>query len=413
MKIVDVQVETFRAKSWLGADEHGHQIPGREHEIAHPLIRIVTDDGAEGFCLPYQQLVPTDRYALEGEASSAPGKPMPDPKHDPIQGVVEKVIKPLLIGEDPMAREKIHNKLWVLQRSSKRLTDRLVCFIDLALWDLAGRALGQPVYKLIGGHRTKVKAYASTMVGDRIEGGLNTPEAFADFAEQCKRRGYQAFKLHTWGARTWTESTISASPDPRRDIEACRAVRERVGDGMELMLDPYHYYHREQALYLGRELEKLNFTWLEEPMDEYSISSYAWLAERLDIPVIGPETVRGGLASRAEWIVRRASDISRAGVMNVGGLTPLLKVIGLCQAFGVRLELHSPGPGNLHAMAAMTIPGEYYERGLLHPFLDYDHVPDWLHSSIEPMDEAGYVQVPQRPGLGWDIDFDYIREHRI
>src|SRR5690606_38962778 len=138
-----------------------------------------------------------------------------------------------------------------------------------------------------------------------------------------------------------------------------------------------------------------------------------WLSERLDIPVVGPETVRGGLASRAEWIVRKASDISRAGVMNVGGLTPLLKVIGLCQAFGVRLELHSPGPGNLHAMAAMTIPGEYYERGMLHPFLDYDHVPDWLNASIEPMDEQGYVQVPQGPGLGWDINFDYIREHRL
>lgn len=415
MKIVDVKVDMFRAKSWLGTAEDGHQIPGREREIAHPLIRIITDEGAEGYHIPYQQLIPTERFALPGKASAAsPGKPPePDPKHDPIQGVVEKVIKPLLIGEDPMAREKIHNKLWVMQRSSKRLTDRLVCFIDLALWDLAGRALNQPVYKLLGGHRTKVKAYASTMVGDDIEGGLNSPEAFADYAESCRKRGYQAFKLHTWAERTWTASTIAASPDPKRDIAACRAVRERVGDGMDLMLDPYHFYTREQALYLGRELEKLNFVWLEEPMDEYSMSSYIWLAERLDIPVIGPEVYKGKLASRAEWIVRKASDICRAGVMNVGGLTPLMKVVGLCEAFGVRLELHSPGPGNLHAMAAMTIPGEYYERGLLHPFLDYDHVPEWLHSSVEYMDDEGYVHVPDKPGLGWDIHFDYIRDHRL
>ena len=90
-------------------------------------------------------------------------------------------------------------------------------------------------------------------------------EAYADFALKCKARGYTAFKLHTW------QPPMPGAPDPKRDVAACAAVREAVGDDMALMLDSFHYYSREEALYLGKELEKLNFYWLEEPMDEHSI----------------------------------------------------------------------------------------------------------------------------------------------
>jgi L-alanine-DL-glutamate epimerase-like enolase superfamily enzyme len=197
------------------------------------------------------------------------------------------------------------------------------------------------------------------------------------------------------------------------DVAACRAVRERVGDDMVLMLDPYHYYSREEALYIGRELEKLGFYWFEEPMDEHSISSYVWLAEQLDIPIVGPETAEGKMYTRAEWIVRGASDISRGGVWDVGGITPLMKIVHLCESFGVRMEVHGGGAGNLHVLCAMGIPGEYYERGLLHPFLDYEEPPPWLHEIVDPMDDEGYVHVSQRPGLGLNINFDYIEAHTI
>jgi L-alanine-DL-glutamate epimerase-like enolase superfamily enzyme len=77
------------------------------------------------------------------------------------------------------------------------------------------------------------------------------------------------------------------------------------------------------------------------------------------------------------------------------------------------MEVHGGGVGNLHVLCAMGIPGEYYERGLLHPFLDYDQPPPWLHELVDPLDDQGYVHVSQRPGLGLDIDFDYIREHTL
>ena len=206
---------------------------------------------------------------------------------------------------------------------------------------------------------------------------------------------------------------IAWAPDPNMDIAACTAVREAVGDDMDLMLDCYHFYSRADALHIGRALEELGYYWFEEPMDEFSTSSYVWLADQLDIPVVGPETADGKMYTRAEWLARGAADISRGGVSDVGGITPLMKVVHLCEAFNVQMEVHGGGPGNLHALCAMNYPGKYYERGLLHPHVDYEEVEPWLHSKTDPMDADGNVHVSQQPGLGWDINWDYIDAHTV
>lgn len=412
MKIADVRVDTFHAKMWAASDTHGHIMPVPGVDSTQSLLRIITDDGAEGYCLSTHKYGhPTDRFNVpkKSEYSVKPaGK-----KSGSAWDVITRVVKPIIIGEDPFCRERIFNKLYQIQRGSSALNDNILSAVDLALWDLAGNVTGLPVYKLLGGHRTRIKAYASTMVGDSYEGGLDSPQAFADYAADCKNQGYKAYKLHTWNTTEWDSSTMVAKPDPKRDIEACRAVREKVGDDMVLMLDCFHMYDRQDSLYIGKELEKLNYAWLEEPMDEYNVSSYTWLCENLNIPVCGPEVFKGKLYSRAEWITNKACDICRAGVTDVGGLTPLMKIIHLCEAFGIPIDLHSAGLGTLHALAAMTVPGEYYERGLLHPFLDYEAAPPWLNSIIDPMDKDGYVHVPEKPGLGWDINFDYIKSNLI
>lgn len=377
MRIADVRVESFWYKSRTVRDSHGHVHPGPEHDAKQTLLRIITDEGIEG-------------YAFGANPE-----------------VVEHIVRPMLVGQDPFYREKLWQELMKRQRLHwGAIPDSQVAVVDLALWDLAGRVVNLPVHKLLGASRDKVLAYASTMCGDEFDGGLNTPEAYGRFALECKARGYKAFKLHTW------QPPIPGAPDVKRDVAACAAVREAVGDDMVLLFDGYHYYSRQEALYLGRELEKLNFYWLEEPMDEHSTSSYAWLADQLDIPILGPETAEGKLQTRAEWIVRGASDISRGGVWDVGGITPLIKTVHLCEAFGMEMEVHMGGVGNLHVLCAMGIPGKFYERGLLHPFLDYEQPDPWLKEIVDPMDEEGYVHVSQKPGLGMEIDFDYIHEHR-
>jgi L-alanine-DL-glutamate epimerase-like enolase superfamily enzyme len=311
------------------------------------------------------------------------------------------------LGEDPFYRERIWQRLKERQRLHLGLlSDKVLSAVDQALWDLAGRALNLPVYRLLGGFRDRVPAYASTMCGDDLPGGLNTPEAYARFALDCKARGYTAFKMHTW------MPPLPGSPNVRRDLAACAAVREAVGPDMILMLDAFHYYSREEALRLGRGLEKLNFYWIEEPMDEHSTSSYVWLANQLDLLICGPETAEGKMQTRAEWILRGASDISRGGVGDLGGITPLVKTAHLCEAFGMRMEVHGSGTANLHALCSMGIPGEFYERGLLHPFYDYDATPPWLLAPVDPLDADGCVHVSPLPGLGMQINFEYIAENR-
>lgn len=379
MKITDIKVRVFRHISRQVKDSDGHSHPGDAHTVRQALLTIVTDDGTEGHCFSPVQVVRP--YLVNG------------------------FLKHVLIGQDPFHRERLWQELAHWQRgSTSQLTDRTLAVVDMALWDLAGRKLGMPVYKLIGAYRDKVPAYGSTMCGDEMEGGLATPEDYGRFAEQLIKRGYKAIKLHTW------MKPVSFAPDTRMDAKACAAVREAVGPDVPLMLDAYHGYSRSDALWLGRALQDLGYYWYEEPMNEYSISSYAWLAANLDIPVIGPETADGKLHTRAEWIRAGACDVSRTGVNDVGGISPSMKIVHLAESFGMDCEIHGGGSGNLAVCAAQK-NGRWYERGLLHPFYDYDAVPEYLHALPDAMDEEGYVHLSQEPGLGDDINFDYIDDN--
>lgn len=379
MKIVDLRVCRFRYLSDRARDSEGHEHPGPAHEAFESLLTIETDAGAKGHAFG----------------------PVP-------RGVLEAVVKPLLAGRDPDARELLWQQLRERQRLNlATLGDRILAVVDCALWDLAGRAAGKPVHRLLGAARERVSAYASTMCGDDAPGGLDSPQAYAAFAVECRRRGYPAFKLHTW------QPPFPGAPNARRDAAACAAVREAVGPGVPLMLDPYHYYSREDALYLARELERLDFAWMEEPMDEHSLSSYAWLCENTSLPICGPETAEGRLQARAEWIRAGACDIVRGGVADVGGITPLIKIAHLAEAFGMGMEVHSGGAASLQVLGAMGIPGRFYERGLLHPAVDYERPLPWLRRLVDPMDADGFVPVPQLPGLGMDIDFDYIEANAV
>lgn len=374
MKITDIELIHFTYRSRMVRDDEGHSHPGPEHDATATITHIVTDEGIDG-------------YSMGGSPAMLP------------------TVRQVLVGQDPLYRERHWQKLRQFQRmQGASLHDRNLAAIDLALWDLAGRATNLPVYKLLGAYRDRVPAYASSMCGDDLPNGLGSPEAYADFAEACVAQGYKAFKLHTWMA--------PYGPDYRRDVAACAAVRERVGPDIHLMLDCHHDYSRMEALYIGHALEELDFHWFEEPMNESSMSSYIWLSEQLDIPVVGPETAGGQFYNRAEWIVHHASDISRYDVA-LGGLTPLMKCIHLCEAHGVALEVHGGGHGNLHALGAMGIPGEYYERGLLHPLYDYEAAQPWLRTRVDAIDADGCVHMPEGPGLGWDFDWDFIERHRI
>jgi len=377
MKIDNINVTVFKYPSQRTSDSEGHSHPGPEKEASMAMLTIRTEDGCEGYSFgPPEVLRP---YVIEQYARKA------------------------MLGKNAFDREAIWENLYHRQRgSAQQLTDRAFALMEQALWDWAGRKLGLPVRKLLGSYRDAVPAYGSTMCGDDLEGGLSTPEEYARFAERLVARGYKGIKLHTW------MPPVSFAPDPKMDVRACQAVREAVGPDIALMLDGYHWYSRTDAYYIGKELQKLNFAWFEEPMEEESLESYQWLSANLDIPVLGPESLAGKHLSRAAWASQGACDILRAGVQGVGGIAPCLKVAHTAEAFGMNCEVHGNGAANL-AVVAVIKNCAWYERGLLHPFLDYDAPPAYLKSIVDPMDENGIVRMTDRPGLGEDIDFDYIR----
>ncbi|ATU92831.1 mandelate racemase family protein [Phyllobacterium zundukense] len=381
MKITDVSVRRFGHTTHRHADSAGHAHPGPAHKVELALLTIATDDGSEGHCFSPVEIV----------------RPH----------VIDKFVKKVLLGQDPFDRERLWQDLAHWQRgSAAQLTDRTLAIIDCALWDLAGRKLGIPVHKLIGSYRDKVPAYGSIMCGDELEGGLATPEDYGRFAETLVKRGYKGIKLHTW------MPPVSWAPDVKMDIKACAAVREAVGPDIHLMLDAFHWYSRTEALELGRGLEKLGFAWIEEAMDEQSTASYTWLAENLDIPVLGPESAGGKHYNRAEWITSKACDILRTGVHDVGGISPALKTMHLAESFGMNCEVHGNGAPNL-IITAVSKNVRWYERGLLHPFLEYDDGFEYLNTLADPMDENGFVHLSDKPGLGEDINFDFINDNLV
>ncbi len=383
MRIEAVEARVFTHSTDREKDSDGHAHPAPEpRQTRRAVLSIRCDDGTVGHMLAAPDLVRAE--------------------------LLDGFIRPVLLGQDPFMRERLWLAMARWQRgSSGQLHDRTLAIVECALWDLAGRALGQPVWKLLGGYRDRVPAYGSTMCGDELEGGLRTPEDYGRFADWMKNtRGYQAIKLHTW------MPPVSFAPSVEWDIKACAAVREAVGPDYPLMLDANHWYSRMEALKLGRAIQDLGYYWYEEPMEESSPSSYAWLAANLDIPVLGPETAWGRCHARAEWITSGACDIARTGVHDVGGVTPALKCMHLAESFNMQCEVHGGGAENLTVLAAAH-NGRWYERGLLHPFIDHDATPEYLNSIEDPMDAEGFVHLSGAPGIGQDLNWDWIEAHTV
>ncbi len=382
MKITNAEVIEFRTKTNSKPTRWGYGVYLGEIEYRDTvttLTKISTDEGIDG-------------YMLGGD-----------------KGTTERVIKPLLVGENPVDREKIWQWLDQLVTFSHGITEQQAGVVDCALWDLAGRLTGLPVSKLLGGCREKVKAYASTAPN------LGGPDVYAEHVQTCKKQGYKAYKVHAYIC--WNPHTNEPWPQlpgfPKEDVEICRAVREAAGDDMALMHDPFGVYTLEESLWVGRELEKLGYYWLEHPMIETRVEAYRRLTRELDIAILSPEHVPGGPFARAEWVLQGAADMLRIDV-NYGGVTGCWKLINLCQLYGLKCELHFGGHAHLQLLAATPeATCLYYERGLLRPGVDHPLAAPYLKSIPDPLDDDGNVLVSQLPGLGLDLNWDYIDANRL
>ena len=365
MKIQDVKIYVIQRelRDAGGADMKRDGVSTKSKMGEIPVLNIITDEGLEGTSFGRDGLMAAQYLDS---------------------------VKSMLIGEDPHYVERIWQKLWSMNRVM-HLPDTVLGVVDIAIWDILGKSTGLPIYKLLGAYRDKVKVYATCL-------HYTDKTSYVELALELKEKGFKGFKPHISG-------------DPDFDIDVCRAIREAVGDEMVLMLDPVGLYDREQALRVGRELEKLNFTWFEEPIQDTDMIGLKKLCDTLDIPVAALEVLPGSLYTKAQYITQGAVDIIRSDTLYNGGITPLKKAASLAEAFGMRCEIHCnpnalANAANLHVTCSIK-NCEFYEWMVPAHLWDFG-----LRESIQ-LDADGYAHVPQKPGLGLEVDWDFIKSQTV
>ncbi len=299
--------------------------------------------------------------------------------------VSAQMVRPFFIGRDPAYRERNAFDFRRLNRAWNFAPGYVYAPYDIASWLAQAEAAEMPLYKFLGAMHDAVPIYGSSMT-------LETPDAYAAEAVALRDRAWAAYKLHP--PADW-EITVAAH----------RAVREAVGPDFRLMSDPVGNFNFQRNLAFGKILEELDYYWLEEPMFDEFHGSLKALADALSIPIIGGETAENHPGGVANMIADRAVDIVRGDVSWSGGITGLLKTAHLAEAHGMNCEIHTAiyhplELVNLHCCAAIR-NNEFFE--VLVP----EHLFDV--GLAEPIDiRDGMVHLPQRPGLGIALDWDFI-----
>lgn len=259
--------------------------------------------------------------------------------------------------------------------------------IDTCLWDILGKAVGLPIYRILGAYRDKVMAYASSHHHAKMEDFVNE-------ALKCKALGFRAYKIHP--------PEIKGGHDYKLDIEVAKAVREAVGSDYILLNDPVGVYTREEAIKVGRALEKLDYVAYEDPIPTTDIDGLVDLTRALDIPIHIGEFIFSPYAY-AEYIRRGAMDAIRFITDNVGGITGGMKIARLAECFGMECVPHNWGEAFDHAVhfhCELAMPNNiWFEMTVPQELGDRPYMKDKIRVAPD-----GYVYAPVKPGLGYEID---------
>ncbi|MCC7473994.1 MAG: hypothetical protein IT425_01250 [Pirellulales bacterium] len=327
------------------------------------VVRLTTDSGLRG-----------EATALAARSSLI------------TQQYIHELIAPVVLGRSVHQREAIYHDLWNIDRHLIFFPVYLPGPLDVALYDLAAKAAGLPLYQYLGAYRDNLPVYASSL-------WLEKPADYVDQAKQYASQGFTAYKPHPPGP--W-----------QLDMAVHEALREEMGPTYVLMSDPVAEYSLGEAIKVGRQLERLNYHWFEEPFRDFELDKYAKLCAALDIPIAGTETTRGGPWGVAQAIKFDAVDIVRADVSWKPGITGTMKIASLAEAHGMRCELHTTTMGpmdiaNLHVSCAIR-NCEYYEMLVPAETFKFPMKDDFV------FDRNGNIHVPKKPGLGVEMDWSLI-----
>jgi len=307
------------------------------------------------------------------------------------QSYINDNIIPVVLDRSIYEREAIWQEFWTIDRHITFFPIYLPGPIDVALWDLAAKAANLPLYKYLGACRTSLPVYASSLFHQ-------TPDEYVAEAKKYASQGINAYKAHPPGP--W-----------RLDREVHQALRDELGPNAVLMTDPVAEYSLDEAIRVGRHLEKLDYHWFEEPFRDFEVGKYAQLCNALDIAIAGTETTRGCHWGVANAIQQKAVDIVRADVSWKHGITGTLKIAHLAEAFGMRCEIHTTTTGpldmaNLHVSCAIK-NCEYFEL-----FIPEDVFQFPMKTRL-PIDNQGMIHVSDAPGIGVELDWDQIENNCV
>jgi D-galactarolactone cycloisomerase len=348
------------------------------------LVRVTTDEGIEGW----------------GESFSVSLQPP-----QIAASIVDHALAPTLIGADPLATDVLWNEMYGRSRDygRKGVVVGAISAVDIALWDIKGKAMGEPVWALLGGSfRDRIQCYATGFFRAK---GRGESSAMAEEAQRHLANGFDIMK-------------VKLGFGFRDDLEVMSRVRDAVGTRAQLMIDVNHAYGSADAIRLGRALEDFDLLWYEEPVIPEDLVGYRRVRDALSIPIAGGEAEFSMYGFR-DLINAEAIDIAQPDICLAGGFTALKHIGALAQANGILVNPHVWGTAvgqyaSLHASANTSSP----QFGLypVQPLFEYDTSSHPFRTELvtEPLQHTnGWLSVPQGPGLGLTVDFDFVSRNSI
>jgi L-alanine-DL-glutamate epimerase-like enolase superfamily enzyme len=344
-----------------------------------------------------------------GEAGSS-GGPLAS-----TQVVVEQELKPLLVGEDPLHIERLWQKMFQCTRLHGRrgIVMHAISGIDIALWDIVGKVAGLPLYRLFGAYRDKLEAYAS---GGFYQEGKDIG-VLVEETERIVAHGYRAMKIKV-GRTSSTQTNLremlpyhdTCVVSLQEDLARVEAVRQALGPEQKLMVDVNCAWSPALAIQMGKAMEPYNLYWIEEPVATDDIRGSAEVARALGTAIAGYET-EVGLYGFRELITRGAVDIVQPDISWAGGFTECRRIASFAYAYNQMVSPHAFSSAitlvaSMHLLA--SIP-----NGLI---LEFDQTENALREELlkEPVriNHAGFVTLPERSGLGVELDPVTVERYR-
>jgi D-galactarolactone cycloisomerase len=349
------------------------------------LVEVITDQGLTGWGEAFAQGLEPPQIAV---------------------AAIEHALAPLLIGADPLDTEVLWHRMYHATRDYGRKGSVVAAIsaIDIALWDIAGKAHGVPVHRLLGGaFRSRVQVYATGFY--RISG-----------QGEAARLGEEAIGHYEAGFRAMK---VKLGYGVRDDIAVMEQVHRALGErDVTLMVDTNHAYGVGEAIQLGRALEPYALRWYEEPVAPEDLAGYREVRQAVAMPLAGGENEHTLFGFR-ELLGSRCVDVAQPDIGSAGGFTACRHILALAHAHGVQVNPHVWGSAIAQAASLQliaAIPAAHHSVFAQEPIFEYDRSSHPFRQQLtrEPLEQhGGWLEVPTRPGLGVEVDRTVLERYRL